>query len=218
MGDVVSVEVDGEPGEPRFETSRGRPAWGMPAAIVVVGALVLGVGWTAVRSAGGSTASSAPPSISTPTTQRAAPASTEAPLVQGGASSTIPVPTSTTAAAPDMHDPVDAARAALAAWGEFAVTGDLTRVRLVFSADGPQLTQLEGEAGRISPPAGTSVPGYLVTLTDPRSEVASDTATITGSVVWSHPAEPDQTYRWAIEMHAADDGTWRLFTVRTLDA
>ena len=114
-----------------------------------------------------------------------------------------------------MHDPVEAARTALAAWGDFAVTGDLTRVRLVFSAGGPQLTQLEDEAARITRPADTSVPRYLVTLTDPRSEVASDTATVTGTVVWSRVAESDQTYRWAIEMHKADDGTWRLFTVRT---
>lgn len=216
MGDVVSVEVDGEPGEPRFDTGRSRPAWGMPVAIVVVGALVLGIGWTALRPAGGSTASA--PSVSTPTTARTAPASTEAPLVQGGASTTIPAPTSTVVPATDMHDPVEAARAALAAWGDFAVSGDLTRVRLVFSPDGPQLTQLEEEATRITPPADSSVPGYLVTLTDPRAEVASDTVTVTGTVVWSRAAEADQTYRWAIELHQIADGTWRLFTVRTVDA
>ena len=106
----------------------------------------------------------------------------------------------------------------LVAWGDFAVTGDLTRVRLVFSAGGPQLTQLEDEAARITPPADTSVPGYLVTLTEPRAEVASDTATITGTVIWSRTAEADQTYRWAIELHQVADGTWRLFTVRTVDA
>jgi hypothetical protein len=219
MADVVSIEVDGEPGEPRFDTSRGRPAWGMPVAIVVVGALMLAVGWTVMHSGGGSTASSAVPSVSTPTTTRATPASTEAPLVQGGASTTIPAAsTATTVPASDMHDPVEAARTALAAWGDFAVTGDLARVRLVFSAGGPQLTQLEDEAARITGPADTSVPRYLVTLTGPRSDVASDTATVTGTVVWSRVAESDQAYRWAIEMHLDADGTWRLFTVRTVVA
>ena len=216
MGDVVSIEVDGEPGEPRFETNGGRPKWGMPVAIVVVGVLVLGVGWTVLRSGGASTASSAAPIVATPTTTvRETHTSTEVPLVRGGATTTIPaVPTTTTVPTPDMHDPVEATRVALAAWGDFAITGDLTRVRLLFSAGGPQLTQLEDEAARITRPAGTSGPGYVVTLSEPTATVHATTATVTGTVVWTHPAEPDQTYRWAIEMHRADDGSWRLFTVR----
>lgn len=220
MGDVVSIEVDGEPGEPRFESNRGRPAWGMPLAIVVVSALVLGVGWTVLRSGGASNASSAAPIVATPTTTvRETHTSTEAPLVRSGASTTIPAaPTTTTVPAPDMHDPVEATRTALTAWGDFAITGDLTRVRLLFSAGGPQLTQLEDEAARITRPADPSVPGYLVTLSEPSTSVHDTTATVAGTVVWTHPAEPDQTYRWAIEMHKADDGAWRLFTVRTMAA
>lgn len=220
MGDVVSIEVDGEPGEPRFDTGGGRPKWGMPVAIAVVGVLVLGVGWTVLRSGGASSASSAAPIVATPTTSvRETHTSTESPLVRGGASTTIPAaPTTTTVPAPDMHDPVGATRTALTAWGDFAITGDLTRVRLLFSAGGPQLNQLEDEAARITRPADPSVRGYLVTLSEPSTSVHATTATVTGMVVWTHPDEPDQTYRWAIEMHKADDGTWRLFTVRSVAA
>lgn len=221
MGDVVSIEVDGEPSEPRFETGRSRPAWGMPVAVVFVGALLLGVGWTVLRSGGASSASSAPPVapvVSTPTTARQSSASTEAPLVQGGPPTTVPGGSSTTVPVPDLSDPVAAARVALAAWGDFAVTGDLTSVRRVFAGGGPQLVQLEDEAARITPPTDSSVPRYRVTLTDPRADVASGTATVSGSVTWARASEPDQTYRWAIEMHQDADGMWRLFTVRTVAA
>lgn len=117
-----------------------------------------------------------------------------------------------------MHDPVEAARASLAAWGRFAATGDLTEVRRSFVAGGPQLTQLEAQAGRITPPTGLSAPGYVVTLTDPRSEAAPGVASVTGTVVWSRSGEADRAYHWAIVLHQAEDGSWRLFTVRTQES
>lgn len=117
---------------------------------------------------------------------------------------------------PNMHDPVEAARTALAAWGHFAATGDLTQVRRSFAAGGPQLVQLEDEAASEPSRVGTSAPGYVVTLPEPQAEVLSGAATVTGTVIWSRDGEPDRTYRWAIELRQADDDSWRLFTVRTL--
>jgi len=206
MGDVVSIEVDGEPGGPPLERSRARPAWGMPAAVVVVGVLVLGVGWTTLQS-GGAPSTASPSAVSTPTTEVDAPATTDAPLVAGGSSTTTPAPE-----AADLHDPVEATRAALAAWGEFAVTGDLSGVRLTFVVGGPQLGQLEQEAGRIH---STDAAGYQVSLTDTSVEEAGGVATVTGTVVWARVGEADQLYRWAIELHEVE-GAWRLFTVRTV--
>lgn len=211
MGDIVSIEVDGEVGEPRFEAGRSRPPWGMPLAIVVVGALLLGVAWTALGTPGSTSASSSGAVVSTPTSAPTAP-SAQTPLVQGRATAIQVAPT--TMPALDLHDPVNAARASLTAWGDFAATGDLAHVRSVFAVGGPQLAQLEGESTRGAPAAASAAP-YIVTLIDPQTAVASTTATVTGKVVWSHPTEADQTYRWAIELHLDADGAWRLFTVRT---
>lgn len=206
MGDVVSLEVDGDPAGPQLERNRARPTWGMLAAVIVVGALALGTGWTLLQSDGAS--SNAPPSAaSTPTTEVDAPATTEAPLVGGGSSTTMPPPV-----AADLHDPIEATRAALTAWGEFAVTGDLSGVRLTFVAGGPQLGRLEQEATRIQP---TDAAGYQVSLTDASVEEAAGVATVTATVVWARASEADQQYRWAIELHEID-GAWRLFNVRTV--
>ncbi len=214
MGDVVSIEVDGEPGEPRFEGSREPPAWGLPLAIVVVGTLVLCVGWTLLRSGGAPAASSAAPTATT-TTTRSSSAATSAPPAPS-----VPAHMAVTAEPsepiPNMHDPVEAARTGLAAWGHFAATGDLTHVRRSFAAGGPQLVQLEDEARRGPSQVGTSLRGYVVTLREPQAEVLSGVATVTGTVFWSRAGEADRTYRWAIELRQADDGSWRLFTVRTL--
>lgn len=133
---------------------------------------------------------------------------TDAPLVAGGAPTTVPVQ-----AAPDLHDPVEAAGAALAAWGDFAGTGDLSRVRLTFVPDGPQARQLEQEAERIQRADGA---GYRVALSDANVEVSDGIATVVGTVTWSRPDEAEQVYRWAIELHAAE-GSWRLFTVRSVE-
>ena len=39
MGDVVSLEVDGDPVGPQLERNRARPTWGMPAALLLVGSI-----------------------------------------------------------------------------------------------------------------------------------------------------------------------------------
>ena len=205
MGDVVSLEVDGDPVGPQLERNRARPTWGMPAALLLVGALVLGVAWSLVR--GGDAAPAASSAVTTPTTERSSPSTTDVPLVVGGAPTTAPV-----APAPDLHDPVEAARAALAAWGDFAGSGDLSQVRTTFAAGGPQLRQLEQEATRMEGTAGDS---YRVTLTDATADAGDDATTVTGTVTWSRVGEADQVYRWAIELRSAD-GTWQLFTVRTI--
>ena len=205
MGDVISLEVDGDPVGPQLERNRARPTWGMPAALLLVGALVLGVGWTLVRGGDAPSAASSA-AVTTPIAERSSPSTTDGPLVVGGAPATAPV-----TPARDLHDPVEAARAALAAWGDFAGSGDLSQVRTTFAADGPQLRQLQQEAARIEGTAGDS---YRVTLTGATAEAGDDATTVTGTVTWSRVGEADQVYRWAIELRF-EDGTWQLFTVRT---
>ena len=206
MGDVVSIEVDGDPVGLQLERVRVRPAWGMPVAVLLVGALVLGVGWSLLRGGEAPSAASSP-AVTTPTTVRSAPSTTGVPLVVGGGPTTERA-TST----PDLRDPVEATRSALAAWGEFAGSGDLSLLRASFAAEGPQLRQLEQEAARMERAAGES---YRVSLSDATFEAGDDTATVTGIVAWSRTGESDQVYRWAIELRLVD-GTWQLFTVRTL--
>lgn len=206
MGDVVSLEVDGDPVGPQLERNRARPTWGMPAALLLVGALVLGVGWSVVRGDDAPPAASSA-AVATPTIERSAPSTTNVPLVVGGAPTTAPVtPT------PDLHDPIEAARAALAAWGDFAGSGDLSRVRTTFAADGPQLRQLEQEAARME---GTAGDGYRVSLADATAEASDEVVIVAGTVTWSRADEPDQVYRWAIELRSVDSA-WQLFTVRTI--
>lgn len=205
MGDVISLEVDGDPVGPQLERNRARPTWGMPAALLLVGALVLGVGWSLVR--GGDAPATSSAAVTTPTTERSSPSTTDVPLVVGGAPRTAPV-----ASAFDLRDPVEAARAALAAWGDFAGSGDLSQVRTTFDAEGPQLRQLEQEAARMEGAAGDY---YRVSLTDATLEASDDAATVTGTVTWSLAGEADQVYRWAIELRSVGR-TWQLFTVRTI--
>lgn len=208
MGDVVSIEVDGDPVGLQLERVRVRPAWGMPVAVLLVGALVLGVGWSLMR-AGDAPSAASSSAVTTPTTERGAPSTTDVPLVVGGTPTTAPV-----TPAPDLADPIEAARAALVAWGDFAGSGDLSLVRATFAAEGPQLRQLEQEASRVDRSgAGGS---YQVALTDAAADVGRTRATVTGVVTWSRVTEADQVYRWAIELRLVD-GAWRLFTVRTVE-
>lgn len=208
MSDTITVEVDGELGEPDYLPERPRPSWGMPAAAVVVVLLLVGLGWTLVSGGGSVEEPSATPS---PTT--VVPASAPSTIAPRESSST----TSTTAApveepAVDLTDPASAAAAALDAWGEFAATGDLSIVETVFDRDGPQYAQLSSE--EVDPSGG--VP-YDVTIEQPEVTVEGDVAHVRGTVVWSRVGEAEQRYEWSIELHRAA-GEWRLWTVRTVGA
>jgi len=46
---------------------------------------------------------------------------------------------------------IEAATAAVAAWGSFAATGDIGVVSAWFAVDGPQYAQLQSEVGSILP-------------------------------------------------------------------
>lgn len=184
MTDTIEVEIDGvvDDGPPRRA-----PAWGLPAAIAVVGVLALAVIVRVV--APGLMTDQAPAGERTPASASpAAPAPEDARIV--------------------------AARAALAAWGRFSVTGNLALLATHFDPMGSQYRQLVGEADTIRSGAGHGVP-YDVSLDDVQvSTAGSDEALVTAMVTWARPGEAGQRYSWEIALKAAVPGQWRLWTVR----
>jgi hypothetical protein len=107
-------------------------------------------------------------------------------------------------------------RAALAAWGEFAATGDLDIVDPHFWLTGPQREQLGREAPAIlDDPPGP--PPYEFVLSDPAVEaVSNDVVDVAGIVTVSRPGVDSTTYEWRLEMRRdPESGRWLLWTVTT---
>lgn len=123
--------------------------------------------------------------------------------------------TTTTAVGRDAlpGDVLDNAQAALAAWGEFAATGELGVVDGSFVIGGPQYVQLEGEAPGLAETA-EGPPPFEFLLTFPQVVAADGVgiATVRGTVVIARNGEIQSEVDWDIEMHWFDDeGRWRLF-------
>ncbi|HSH60060.1 MAG TPA: hypothetical protein VK988_10545 [Acidimicrobiales bacterium] len=196
MTEVISVEVDGEVEDGgRFSPEDRRPPrWGLPAAIAVAGVLMLAVLVMVVLPA----LTGAGNRPNNEAEGRRGPAET----AQRRAPEAAPV------------DPrIDSAAKALAAWGQFAVTGDLAVLEGHFDKEGPQYRALKDEAERL---VGAS-PGdrpYRVTLSNAAVTAAdSRQATVTGTVAWSRQAEIDQAFDWELVLHPSRDGRWALWTV-----
>lgn len=194
MGDVVSIEVDGELGPPPLDDDRRPPRLGMPLALVVVVVLLGALVWSSTRS--GAEHEAEAPSATPPTTApSSAPTTTAAPA------------TTSTVRAPG---PIESARMALVAWGRFAGSGDLRELDGYLAPDGEQYEQLRTEAGSIR--AGES---YRVLLENASvSDSGSGITTVTGDVVWARPDQPDQRFRWAIDLRC-EAAACLLVTVRT---
>jgi len=197
MTEVISVEVDGEVEDGgRFSPEDRRPPrWGLPAAIAVAGVLLLAVLVMVVLPA--LTGAGNKPDNEAEGRRDAAE------TAQGRAPEAGPV------------DPrIDSAAKALAAWGQFAATGDLAALEGFFDKEGPQYRALKHEAASL---AGAS-PGerpYRVTLSNP-AVTSADTRQIAvaGSVVWSRQPEVDQAFAWQIVLRTSPEGRWVLWTVQ----
>ncbi|HUP70360.1 MAG TPA: hypothetical protein VM142_11160 [Acidimicrobiales bacterium] len=187
MSEVLEIEIDGEIDDgisEGFESERRSPQWGLPAAIAVAGVLLLAVLVVVVM-----------PAITNPW-ERQQP----------------PMPAKT-AAPPKAAAPVESAQGALAAWGRFAVSGDLKQLDGWLVPDGPQYRSLAREAAELAarPPAP---PAYEVRLTDPTvMSVTGTRATLRGDVTWTRGGEVDQRYQWEIVLRRAPRGRWLLWTV-----
>lgn len=181
---------------------------GRVAAAAVVAALAAALAWTGVldhsppRDPPGSVAPSAPPSVpvtvrspSTVATRRA-----DRPIVR------------TTAVERDVLTVVTEG---LAAWGQFAVSGDLAHVAPWFDAGGPQFAQFEDEAGNLSiEPLGN--PPYTVLLEDPVVDRIGADAAVVGRVIFVRTGEPSQSFHWRLVVREGIDGP-KIWTVEALD-
>lgn len=184
MNDTIEVEIDGvvDDGPPRRA-----PAWGLPAAIAVVGVLALAV---IVR-------------VLVPGLMTG----------QGPAEERRPASDSPAAGASE-DTRILAARAALAAWGRFSVSGNLDVLAAHFDPTGPQYRQLEGEAETIRSGVRGGVP-YDVSLAHAQvTNAGSNEALVTAIVTWVKPGEAEQRYSWEVVLRDAGRGQWRLWTVR----
>jgi hypothetical protein len=101
---------------------------------------------------------------------------------------------------------IEAATAAVEAWGCFAATGDIGLVDRWFAVDGPQYAQLQSEADSILP-GGT----YDFAL---ENGVVVERGLVRGTVTITGENRESQTYQWDIEL--IQQGThWKVWTVRT---
>lgn len=195
--------------------------WRIGLAVVVIAALVGGIVWFSTSS-GDDPPSGTPTSATTTTTTTTAGdgSSTAAPTPTTVASSTstsaVDGSTPTTAALSPEAAVLDAMDRALAAWGEFAVTGDLTLVTGLFVVHGPQLEQLRGEAAALlaeplgPPPYVFEVDDPVVTIDDPGEAI------VAAQVVMTRPGEAPQEFDWRIHLHQIG-GTWQLWTVEPVE-
>jgi hypothetical protein len=112
----------------------------------------------------------------------------------------------------EASDPrVLAVREALSAWGQFAVSGDLGSLAGYFDPAGPQYRQLASESVRLrAAPLGG--PAYEFLLAE--EEVSGDV--VDGRVTVRRPGEPDQVFRWSIELRRSG-GRWLVWTVSNLE-
>ena len=209
--------------------------WRIVLAVAVIAALIGGIVWFSTSS-GDDPPAVAPTSVATTTTGGGG-SSTTTPVpttVLPAPTTVLPAPTtvvsSTTTTAVDGSTPttttaaalspevavLDAMDRALAAWGEFAVTGDLTLVAGLFVVHGPQLEQLRGEAAALlaeplgPPPYVFEVHDPVVTIDDPGEAI------VAAQVVMTRPGESPQEFDWRIHLHQIG-GTWQLSTVEPVE-
>ncbi len=132
----------------------------------------------------------------------------------GVATTPAPAPTTTVAAT----SPADSARIvaglddALAAWGRFIISGDMTELDGYLVENGPQWQQLAAESTQLAAePLG--LPPYTFDLDLPQVvEHAGAMAVVRSELVMSRPGETPQRFDWLITLQEVD-GRWLLYTV-----
>jgi len=108
--------------------------------------------------------------------------------------------------------------AALTAWGEFAVSGDLSVLDATFAGDGPQRAQLATEAAAIAAdPPGP--PPYLFTVVDhDQPVVEAGVAVVVATIELVQPGSATSSFRWRIELRWDSAAIrWQLWTVASVD-
>ena len=119
----------------------------------------------------------------------------------------------TTTTTPDQRAIADGEKA-LADWGQFAVSNNLSDVKDSFWSNGPQYKQLAKEAKARKPVEG---PPYTMTMSGVEVIPArDDQRVLRGKVQMTRPGEKPQTFNWDIwlQLDPEAGGRWRLWTVR----
>ncbi|NND02419.1 MAG: hypothetical protein HKN91_06485, partial [Acidimicrobiia bacterium] len=121
----------------------------------------------------------------------------------------------TTTVEPSAPPVVVALREALAAWGQFAVTGAMSDLGDHFVVGGPQRRQLREESAAIREnPLGP--PAYEVTTSNVFSiSVTDEDVVLRAEVDWLREGEEPQQFLWDIQMRLVDD-VWQLLTVEDM--
>jgi hypothetical protein len=115
----------------------------------------------------------------------------------------------TSAARQEGGGEIEAAEAAVRAWGVFATTGDLRSVAEAFAVGGPQYAQFLSELVSMVPDGEYSFALTEAALVSP--------GVVRGLVETTTPAGDLRTYQWDIELirHA---NRWEVWTVRTSES
>ncbi|HEX2154839.1 MAG TPA: hypothetical protein VHL52_12785 [Acidimicrobiia bacterium] len=138
---------------------------------------------------------------------------TTATALRLSASSTRPIATTTitAVATPSTDDPVQTVVEGLAAWGRFAVTGDLDQVEPWFWVDGPQYARFVQEAKDLAAqPVGGQA--YTVTVEPADVSAAEEDAHVSGRIVFARTGEPSQSFSWVVVLRRGS-GMWKIWTV-----
>ena len=201
--------------------------WRIAVAIVFLGVLACGLFWVISADDDPAAPRNGAPSTIAPSTEApstgAVTVPASSPSLEGsttsGAQTATSSPTPTILPPPDdveLRDVLPAAQRALSAWGEFAVTGDLTLVGDTFDPNGPQYQQLMEEAVTLAAdPLGP--PPYVFAMGEAELErPRAQRVILVGPVSTSRPGEPDQSFNW--RLHLRWSGTdWLLWTVEEVE-
>jgi hypothetical protein len=139
------------------------------------------------------------------------PAATQA---SSSAGNSVKPPPVARPATPTQVPVVAAAREALAAWGRFAISGDLDEVNPYFAHGGPQYLRLESEAPRLAAnPLGP--PAYSFEFPSPTVlTVSADRTIVRGVITFARAGEAARTFRWDLKMEWSEaKQRWLLWTV-----
>jgi hypothetical protein len=119
----------------------------------------------------------------------------------------------TTTTTPDQRAVADGEKA-LADWGQFAVSNNLSDIKDSFWANGPQYKQLAKEAKARKPIGG---PPYTMTMSGVEVIAArDDQRVLRGKVQMTRPGEKPQSFNWDVwlQLDPEAGGRWRLWTVQ----
>jgi hypothetical protein len=114
-------------------------------------------------------------------------------------------------------DVTETLNSALAAWGRFAVNGNLEEVKPYFVEDSNQYNRFKLDAAAIAsqPPGGAPI---NVTMPNPQTFNDGDNDNrwlIRGTATWVRPGEREQNFNWEITMtRASDRQPWLIQSVR----